>query len=125
MARGNLAKAACLFSDALLRAMELDQEQRLFGQRGMRIGVEGAHRERVDELDASDRQARLDGLDRRLASRTDAWERAMPGRDRLGNAGEPQRDLDDDPKRPLGADEEMGQVVAGGGLLRPRSGAQE
>ena len=91
----------------------------------MRVIVEGAHRQRVDELDAGDRQARLDGLDRRLASRADAGKRAMPGGDRLGNAGELQRDLDDDAKRAFGADEHMGEIVAGRGLLRPRAGAQE
>ena len=91
MAGGDLAEAARLFGDALLGAVELDQEQRLLGQGGMRIIVEGAHRQRVDELDAGDRQARLDGLDRRLASRADAGKRAMPGGDRLGNAGELER----------------------------------
>ncbi len=49
----------------------------------------------------------------------------MPGRDRLWNARKPQRDLDDDSKRPFGADEHMGEIVAGGGLLRPRAGAQK
>ncbi len=69
MAGGDFAEAARLFGDALLRAVELDQEQRLLGQCGMRVIVEGAHRQRVDKLDAGDRQARLDGLDRRLARR--------------------------------------------------------
>ena len=51
--------------------------------------------------------------------------RAMPGGDRLRNPGEPEHDLDDDSERAFRADEEMGEVVAGGGLLRPRAGAHE
>ena len=34
-------------------------------------------------------------------------------------------DLDDDAERAFGADEHMGEIVAGRGLLRPRAGAQE
>ena len=41
------------------------------------------------------------------AART-SGKRAGPGGDRLGNAGEPERDLDDHAERALRADEEMG-----------------
>ena len=49
----------------------------------------------------------------------------MAGGDRLRNAGELERHFDNDPKRALGADEHVGEVVAGRGLLGPRAGAQE
>src|SRR6202453_3034134 len=125
MALGDLAKAARLLGDALLGAVELDQEQRLLRQGSMRISVEGAHRQRVDELDAGNRQARLDGLDRRLASRAYAGKRAMPRGDCLGDAGELKRHLDDDAERALGADEHMSEIVARRRLLSPRSRTQE
>ncbi len=63
--------------------------------------------------------------DRGAAGRAHVGERAGPGRDRLGNAREAQRDLDDDAERALRADEDMGEVVAGRGFLRPRAGAHE
>ena len=91
----------------------------------MRVGVEGAHRQRVEELDAGDRQAGLDGLDRRVARRAHVGKGAGSGRHRLGDAGKPERDLDDDAERALGADENMGEVVAGGRFFRPRAGAQK
>ena len=49
----------------------------------------------------------------------------MAAGDRLGDAGEPQRDLDDDAERALRADEQPRQIVARRGFLRPAGGAQE
>ena len=54
-----------------------------------------------------------DGLGRRLDGLEDAQERPA----RLGVAGQADRDLGDDPERPLVADDQAGQVVAGVVLL--------
>ncbi len=59
--RSRRSARACS-GDARLRAVELDEQHRRLGQAQLGVGVEGAHRQRVEQLDARDRQAGLDGL---------------------------------------------------------------
>ena len=73
----------------------------------------------IDQLDAGDGYAELDGGDGAVAGGLDRGERADAGNDRLRDAIEPQPHLGDHPERPLGADEQAGEVVAGRGFPRP------
>src|SRR3712207_7846692 len=51
-------------------------------------------------------------------SRLDGRKRADARRDALGNAGQLEGEFGDDAERPLRADEEPGEIVAGGALDR-------
>src|SRR5262249_59691287 len=116
------AEASRLFGNACLAAMELDEQHRRLGKRELRIGVAGFYLQRVEELDARDRNAGLDGEDRSVAAGFDRGEWADTRRDRLRDAGELQRQLGDGAKRALGADEQPGEVVAGRGFLGAAGG---
>ena len=85
----------------------------------LRVDVAGLHLQLVEKLDPGDRDAALDGEDHRVAGRLDARERADAAGDRLRDAVQPERQLGDDAERALRADQQPGQVVAGGGFLRP------
>jgi hypothetical protein len=113
----DFAEALRLFGDALLAAVKLDKQHRRFRQRQFGIGVAGLHLHFVEELDARDRDAGLDRQDGRIARRFDARERTDARRNRLGNAGEPQRQFGDDAERALRADQQPGEIVAGRGFL--------
>ena len=63
--------------------------------------------------------ADLDRQDHRVDRAFDRRERADRGRDRLGNAVEPQRHLGNDAERAFRSDKQPGQVVAGGGFAGP------
>ena len=87
--------------------------------------VDRAHHRRVEQLAAGDRHAGLDDGDRGGDRVGGARERADGGRDRLGDRPQPQRQLGDDPERALGADEQVGEVVAGARLAGARAGADD
>ena len=53
------------------------------------------------------------------------FERTRRRRDGLGNAAQFDRELGDDAERAFGADEQVRQVVAGRGFLRPRAGGDD
>jgi hypothetical protein len=77
-----------LLLDAGRGAVELDEQRVGLLQPQPRIGVEGAHMDLVDELDARHRNAALDGGDDRPAGGVDRRERANAGGDRFGDAVE-------------------------------------
>ena len=107
-----LLDVAGVLLDAGGRAMELEEERGRLGVRELLVRVDRAHHRGVQQLAARDRHARLDdgdrGADRVLGGR----EGADGGGDRLGDRPQPQRELGDDPERPLRADEQVGEVVA-------------
>jgi hypothetical protein len=105
--------------------VELDQEQRGLRQGQLRVAVAGRDLHLVEELDARDRDAGLNRQDGGVAGRLDRGERADARRDRLGDAVQAQRDLGDDPEGALRADEEPGEIVAGGRLARPPGGRDD
>ena len=113
----DLAEALRLFGDARLAAVKFDEQHRRFRQAQFGIGVAGFDLQRVQKLDPRDRNAGLDGENRRIARRLDAGERTHARRDRLGNAGQPQGQFGDDAERAFGADHQPGQIVAGRGFL--------
>ena len=114
---GDLAEALRLLGDAGFGAVKLQKQHRRFRQREFRIEIAGAHLQRIEQFDARHRDAGLDGEDGGVARRLDRGERADARRDRLGNAGEPQRQFGDDAERAFRADHQPRQVVAGGGFL--------
>ena len=67
----------------------------------------------------------LHRLDHRVDRSLDRLERTGRRRDHLRDAEEPERHLGDHPERPLAADEEPGQVVAGRRLPRPAAGPDD
>ena len=87
------------------------------------MGVDGRHHRRVEQLAAGDRDAGLDDADGGRDGVGGRGEGADRGRDRLRDRPQAQRELGDDPERPLGADEQAREVVAGARLARPRAGA--
>ena len=87
--------------------------------------VDRAHHRGVEQLAAGDRDARLDDRDRRAHGVLGGREGAHGGGDRFGDRPQPQRQLGDDPERPLRADEQVGEVVAGARLSRARAGADD
>ena len=117
IAARNLGETLGLLGDALLGAVELDEQHRALGQGELGIGVARLHHQRVEQFDARDRNPALDRLDGRQAGRLQVRERAMPAGDGLRLTRELQRDLDDDPERPLRADEQPRQIVTGRGFL--------
>ena len=72
-----------------------------------------AHRLRVEQLEPRDARRRRRPARRRAARRLDVRERDARGDGVLGDPVQAQRQLGDHAERPLGADEERGQVVAG------------
>ena len=99
-------------------AVELEEERvRLLGvQAG--VGVHRADRGGVQELAARDRDAGLHDLRRRPHAGVERRERAARRRHPVGDAVDLQRQLGDDPERPLRAHEQVGEVVAGRTLAR-------
>jgi hypothetical protein len=91
--------------------VELEKQRRLLGQRQMRIGVAGL----ICTSSASSMRAaegHLHGDDGGVAGACEGGERADRGEDGLGDTVQLQRELGDDAERALGADQEMGEVVA-------------
>jgi len=114
-----------LFGNPSLGAMELEEERRRRGQRQFGIGVDIGDGDLVDEFDTRDRDAILDrgddGLDRAAHAAEGADRRGDMFRDRM----QLHRQLGDDAQRAFRPDEEVGEVVAGGRLSRPRAGADQ
>ena len=122
---GDFVEPPGLFGDAVRGAVELDEQHRRLRQIELRIGVAGLDLQRIQQLDPRDGNSRLDGLNGRQARGANARKRTMPARDRLGNAGEAQRDLGDDAERSLGADEQTRQIISGRGFAGAARGARE
>ena len=120
-----LLDVARVLLDARGRAVELEEQRRRLRVPEPVVRVDGAHHRRVEQLAAGDRHARLDDRDRRADRVLGGRERADGGGDRLGDRPQPQRQLGDDPERPLRSDEQVGEVVAGARLARPRAGADD
>ena len=83
------------------------------------------HRHLVEKLDPRDGNAALHRGDHRLHRAAYRLERADGRGDRLGDGLQPHRDLGDHAERALRADEELGQVVAGGRFLHPPPGRDD
>ena len=121
----DLAETLGLLGDTRGGAMELDEQHRHFRQRQLGVEIGGFDLQLVEQFDARHRDAGLDGDDRRVAGRLDRGERAHAGRDRLGNAGELERELGDDAKRAFRADDQPGQIVARRRLLGAARGGHQ
>ena len=78
------------------------------------MDVDGVHGEFVEQFDARDGNARLDGDDRGVARRLHAGERADSADDGFGQAMQPQRDFRDDSERAFRADQQPREIVARG-----------
>ena len=93
-------------------AVEFEKQRRLLGKREMRVGDAGLDLHLVGELDAGEREPHLHGDDGGLAGAFEGGEGAARGENGLGDTVKLQRELGDDAKRALGADQEMGEIVA-------------
>src|SRR5262245_4477001 len=111
--RRNLAEALRLLGHAGVATVEFEKQHRRLRQRELRIGVARPDLQRIEQLDASDRNAGLDGEDGGFAAGLDAREWADTSRNRLGDAGQPQRQLSDDSERAFRADDQPREVIAG------------
>ena len=99
--------------------MELDEERGLRLHVELGIGVGRLHRLGVEKLDPGDRNAGLHRLDHRIDGIAHARKRTDAGQDRFGDAVELEIELGDDAERALRADQQPGQIIAGGGLFGP------
>src|SRR5215813_8079645 len=71
---GDLAETLRLLGHARLASVKLQEQHRCLRQGQFGIAVAGPDLQRIKELDAGDRNARLDGEDRGLAAGLDARE---------------------------------------------------
>ena len=111
-----------LLGDARLAAVEFDEQARASRDSRASNRCHRPHLQRVDQFDAGDRNAHLDGRDDRLAGRLDARKRADAAGDRLRDALQLQRDRGDDAERAFRADQQPRQIVAGRALLGALAG---
>ena len=109
---GDLLNRRGLFGHARRAAVELHQQHGRFGQRELVVAVHRAHRVRIEQLAACDRDAHLDDLDRRADGSVDAREGAGRRRNGLRQRVQPQCDLGHHAERALAADHQARQVVA-------------
>jgi hypothetical protein len=114
-----------LLGDAGVAAVELHQQHGRFGERELVVPVHRLHRIAVEQLAARDRNTHLDDLDRRPHCGVDRREGAGRRRHRLRKRIDAQGDLGHHAERPLAADHEPGQVVAGRRLARARPGVDD
>ena len=98
---------------------------RFFRQVGLGVAVEAAHHHVVQQFDARHGQAGLDRQDHAVHRVLDGREAAGGGGDGFGQAVQAERQLGDDAQRALRPDQQVREVVAGGGLARLRPGADD
>ncbi len=92
--------------------MKLQEQRRCHGKIGFGITVNGVYLRFIQQFDPGNRHTVLDRGDHGCHSAVEIREGTDRGRDRFWNAVKPERDLGDHSKRPLGAHEKPGQVVA-------------
>ena len=119
----DLAGRRKIAGDARLGAPELDEEVRRLREARAGERVQRGDGHRVEQLAARHGNTRADDSRRRAASRLDGGEGRSRDDDVLRNRMQPQRQLGDHAERPLGADEQAGEVVPGRALHRARPGA--
>ena len=98
------------------RGAVLPEDQHRAGVRGQpEVGalVDDAHRRLVEELQRRGQDAVLDDAADRARGRLEVAEVGRAGRLRLGRGQQLERDLGEHGERPLGADEQPHEVVAG------------
>ena len=105
-----------LVRDGRVDAVHLDDEQRLGRGRRQRLAAEilaqRLEADAIDELERGRHDAALHQTIDRVHRRRDGGEGGAQRRPRRRQRHQPQRDLGDDRQRPLGADEQLRQVVA-------------
>ena len=79
----------------------------------------------VDDFDAGNGDAELDGLNHRVRGAGHRLERAHSGAHRLWSAVEPECEFGDHAQRAFGADEQPREVIAGRRLARPAAGPDD
>ncbi len=112
-AAGNLLELFHLVARGDGGAVELQEEHRHLLERQLGVSVDGVHLHLVEQLDAGDAEAELDGLDGGVDGAFERLEGADGGQDHLGDAVKADAELGNDAKRALGADEQPGEIVAG------------
>ncbi len=101
-----------LFLDTGFGAVEFEEQHRRFAQREVRVAIDRAYRERIDELDARDRHAHLNRLDDGAHGIAHRREGADGGGNGFGLRIEAHRDFGNDAERVFGAYEQAREVVA-------------
>ena len=109
---GKLLHGFGLFFDAGWRAMKLHQQQSLFAQAQLGVGIDHAHSVVVDQLHPCDGHAQLNGLNHGLHSRRNAGERANGRGDCFRQWIQADRDLGHHAQGAFAADKQARQVVA-------------
>ena len=115
--RGDLAEPLRLLGDARLGAVEFEEQHRRLGEgrasnRRCTARTCSASSSSMRATGMPDWMVAIDGV----AGGLDGRERADAAGDRLRDAVQLQRQLGDDAERAFGADQQPGEVVAGGGL---------
>ena len=114
-----------LLADPLLASVELEEQGRGHRVVEPRVAVDGIHLDLVEQLDPRHRHPALDGLDDGVDRAGESVERAHRGGHCLGDAVQAEPDLGDYPEGALGAHEQPGEVVAGGGLPCASAGSHD
>ena len=120
----HLAAGLDLGPDTVVR-VEFEENQRRFGEIGTGVGVGDRGAQRVEEFDRGDVDPRLHRRRDRLGRGVEVVERRPSAADLFRLAGELERDPRHHTERALASDEEVGQIVAAGGLLRPTPGLDD
>ena len=123
MAGGNFAKPFRLLFRRGRGAVELHEQCGLHRKGQFRIGVDRLDVLGIDKLDPRHRYAHLDGFDGGAAAGFDRGESAHARRNRFRNAMELELHLGDDAKGAFRTDHQPGEIISGGRLAGPRSGA--
>ena len=115
---GQLAHELEVGLDGGLRACRLDEQAGAFRIARAAVGVDRRERPGIEQLEPGDGRAGGDCGRRGPARRVDRREGDALRDDVLRDAVQPEAHLGDHRQRPLGADEQARQVVAGRGLRR-------
>ncbi len=120
--RGDLLDEFGLLFHAGLGAVELEEQRGRFTQRQIRVAIDRADGERVDEFDARNRHADLDRFDDRANRVAHRRERAHRRGHRLRLRIQADCDFRNHAERAFRADEQAREVVTRGRLAGPRAG---
>ncbi|CAM2144652.1 hypothetical protein PT2222_160115 [Paraburkholderia tropica] len=111
-----------LFGHARFGAVKLEEQRVLLAQAEVRMLVDCAHRERVDEFHACDRHAHLNRFDHGAHGFGHRGKRAYRRRHRFRLRIQAHGDFGDHAQRTFGAHEQAREVVARRRLARARAG---
>mgnify|MGYP002682155080 CR=1 FL=1 len=100
-----------LLARARLRAVKFDEQHRRLGQPELRVNVDGAHGEFVEQFDARHRNAELNGFNGRIAGRLDTGKCTYARRHGFRNSVKPQAYFRNDSEGAFRSHQQPGEVI--------------